>query len=160
MPLQFTLNGRAVSLEDVPGEATLLEVLRQRLGMLAAKEGCGVGECGACTVLLDGKAVDSCLTAAWQAAGRQVTTVEGLAQGEKLHPMQRGFVETGAVQCGFCTPGMILTALDLVAQEPAPSEEQIRRALSGNLCRCTGYHDVVRAVRRGAKYIRGESGEE
>lgn len=156
MPLVFTLNGKLVSLEEVPGEATLLEVLRQRLGMLGAKEGCGVGECGACTVLLDGKAVDSCLTAAWQAAGRQVTTVEGLAQGEKLHPMQRGFAETGAVQCGFCTPGMILTSLDLVEREPRPSDPQIRRALAGNLCRCTGYHDVVRAVRRGAKYMRGE----
>ena len=159
MALKFTLNGHEVSLEDVPGEATLLEVLRGRLGLLGAKEGCGVGECGACTVLLDGKAVDSCLTAAWQAAGREVTTVEGLAAGDELHPMQKGFVETGAVQCGFCTPGMILTALDLVEQSPKPSDEQIRRALSGNLCRCTGYHDVVRAVRRGAKYMRGE-GEE
>ncbi|MCB2194072.1 MAG: (2Fe-2S)-binding protein [Deltaproteobacteria bacterium] len=160
MPLKFTLNGNEVSLEDVPGEATLLEVLRQRLDMLGAKEGCGVGECGACTVLLDGKAVDSCLTAAWQAAGRQVTTVEGLAQGEKLHPMQQGFADTGAVQCGFCTPGMVLTALDLVEQAPEPSDQEIRRAMSGNLCRCTGYHDVVRAVRRGAKYMRGEGEEQ
>ncbi|MBU1274507.1 MAG: (2Fe-2S)-binding protein [Proteobacteria bacterium] len=160
MPLEFTLNGQKVSLEDVPGEATLLEVLRQRLGMLGAKEGCGVGECGACTVLLDGKAVNGCLTAAWQAAGRQIATVEGLAQGDELHPMQRGFVETGAVQCGFCTPGMILTSLDLVEQEPVPGDQQIRRALAGNLCRCTGYHDVVRAVRRGAKYMRGEGEEQ
>ncbi|MCF8042248.1 MAG: (2Fe-2S)-binding protein [Desulfarculaceae bacterium] len=160
MPLKFTLNGNQVSLEGVPGEATLLEVLRQRLDMLGAKEGCGVGECGACTVLLDGKAVDSCLTAAWQAAGREVTTVEGLAQGDELHPMQKGFADTGAVQCGFCTPGMILTALDLVEQAPEPSEQQIRRAMSGNLCRCTGYHDVVRGVRRGAKYLRGEGEEQ
>lgn len=160
MALEFVLNGKRVSLDDVPGEATLLEVLRERLGMLGAKEGCGVGECGACTVLLDGKAVDSCLTAAWQAAGREVTTVEGLAQGDKLHPMQKGFAETGAVQCGFCTPGMILTSLDLVEQAPEPSDQQIRRAMSGNLCRCTGYHDVVRAVRRGAKYMRGEGEEQ
>ncbi|MBU1156725.1 MAG: (2Fe-2S)-binding protein [Proteobacteria bacterium] len=160
MPLKFTLNGKEVCLEDVPGEATLLEVLRRKLGMLGAKEGCGVGECGACTVLLDGKAVDSCLTAAWQAAGREVTTVEGLAQGETLHPMQQGFADTGAVQCGFCTPGMILTALDLVEQAPKPSDQEIRRAMSGNLCRCTGYHDVVRAVRRGAKYMRGEGEEQ
>jgi aerobic carbon-monoxide dehydrogenase small subunit len=159
MTLRFTLNGRAVELDNVPGEATLLEVLRERQELLGAKEGCGVGECGACTVLLDGRAVNSCLTAAWQAAGREVTTIEGLARGEELHPMQRAFAETGAVQCGFCTPGMILSALDLVAQHPEPSEAQIRRALAGNLCRCTGYHDIVRAVRRGAKYMRGE-GEE
>ncbi len=156
MRLDFTLNGRQVSLAGVPGEATLLEVLRERLDLLGAKEGCGVGECGACTVLLDGKAVNSCLTAAWQAAGREVVTVEGLASGDELHPMQRAFVETGAVQCGFCTPGMILSSLDLVQENPEPSDGQIRRALAGNLCRCTGYQEVVRAVRRGARYMRGE----
>jgi carbon-monoxide dehydrogenase small subunit len=156
MRLEFTLNGREVSLAEVPGEATLLEVLRERLDMLGAKEGCGVGECGACTVLLDGKAVNGCLTAAWQVAGREVVTVEGLASGDELHPMQRAFVETGAVQCGFCTPGMILSSLDLVQENPEPSDGQIRRALAGNLCRCTGYQEVVRAVRRGARYMRGE----
>ena len=158
MPLEFTLNGSLVSLDDVPGEASLLEVLRERLGMMGAKEGCGVGECGACTVLLDGRAINSCLTAAWQAAGRAVTTVEGLAADDELHPMQQAFAETGAVQCGFCTPGMILTSLDLVARHPEPDEPQIRRALAGNLCRCTGYHDIVRAVRRGAKYMRERGG--
>ena len=160
MRLDFTLNGRQVSLAGVPGEATLLEVLRERLDLLGAKEGCGVGECGACTVLLDGKAVNSCLTAAWQAAGREVVTVEGLASGDELHPMQRAFVETGAVQCGFCTPGMILSSLDLVQENPEPSDGQIRRALAGNLCRCTGYQEVVRAVRRGARYMRGEGESE
>ncbi|MCB2226576.1 MAG: (2Fe-2S)-binding protein [Desulfarculaceae bacterium] len=159
MPLEFTLNGSPVSLEDVPGEATLLEVLRERLEMLGVKEGCGVGECGACTVLIDGEAVNSCLTAARQAAGREITTVEGLARGGELHPMQEAFVETGAVQCGFCTPGMILSSLDLVSHNPDPADPEIRRALSGNLCRCTGYHDIVRAVRRGAKHMRGEGGE-
>jgi len=159
MPLKFTLNGKPISLEKVPGEATLLSVLRERLGMTGAKEGCGVGECGACTVLLDGQAVNSCLTAAWQAQGREVTTIEGLAQGDELHPMQRAFVDTGAVQCGFCTPGMILSSLDLVNEHPEPDEPQIRRALAGNLCRCTGYHDIVRAVRRGAKHLKGEGGE-
>ncbi len=159
MPLNFTLNGSPVSLENVPGEASLLEVLRERLEMTGVKEGCGVGECGACTVLLDGQAVNSCLTGAWQAAGREVVTIEGLARGDDLHPMQQAFVETGAVQCGFCTPGMILSSLDLVSRHPEPSEPQIRRALAGNLCRCTGYHDIVRAVRRGAKYMRGEGGE-
>ncbi|MCF8031505.1 MAG: (2Fe-2S)-binding protein [Desulfarculaceae bacterium] len=159
MPLKFTVNGSPVSLEDVPGEATLLEVLRERLDLLGVKEGCGVGECGACTVLLDGQAVNSCLIAAWQAQDREVTTVEGLAHGRELHPMQQAFAETGAVQCGFCTPGMILSSLDLVSQEPDPGESEIRRALSGNLCRCTGYHDIVRAVRRGAQRLRGEGSE-
>ncbi|RJX36426.1 MAG: (2Fe-2S)-binding protein [Desulfarculus sp.] len=154
MDLCLTVNGQPISLAEVPGEASLLEVLRGRLGLLGTKEGCGVGECGACTVLLDGRALNSCLTAAWQAAGRQVTTIEGLAQGGHLHPLQRAFVETGAVQCGFCTPGMILAAWDLLQRNDHPSDQEIKQALAGNLCRCTGYHDILRAVRRAARWLR------
>ncbi len=154
--LEFTLNGQPVSLADVPGEASLLEVLRGRLGLLGSKEGCGVGECGACTVLLEGRAVNSCLTAAWQAAGKRVITIEGLAQGEVLHPLQEAFVQTGAVQCGFCTPGMILAACDLLSKNLRPSDQEIETALAGNLCRCTGYHDILRAVKRAARWIREE----
>ena len=154
MELLFTVNNRNVGLADVPGEATLLEILRETLGLLGTKEGCGVGECGACTVLIDGRAVNSCLTAAWQAAGRKITTIEGLADGDKLHQIQQAFVETGAVQCGFCTPGMILVSWELLKRNSQPSDDEIREALAGNLCRCTGYHDVVRAVKRAAHWLR------
>lgn len=157
MELIFSLNGEEVSLSQVPGEESLLNLLRQRLGLLGTKEGCGVGECGACSVLLDGRVVNACLTGAWQVAGRQVTTIEGMATDGGLHPLQQAFVETGAVQCGFCTPGMIMSAQDLLNRDADPSEETIRNALVGNLCRCTGYHDIVRAVRRAAKYLRGEA---
>lgn len=153
MDLNFTLNGQPVSLAGVPGEASLLELLRERLGLLGSKEGCGVGECGACTVLLDGRAVNSCLTAAWQASGREVLTIEGLARGEVLHPLQQAFVETGAVQCGFCTPGMILAACDLLQKNPQPTDDEIQTALAGNLCRCTGYRDILRAVKRAARWL-------
>ena len=157
MQLEFTLNGRRVSLDGVPGETCLLDLLRGHLRMMGTKEGCGVGECGACTVLLDGKAVNSCLTGAWQAQGREVTTIEGLAQGNDLHPLQQAFVETGAIQCGFCTPGMIMAACDLLQSNPEPSDDEIKEALSGNLCRCTGYHDIIRAVRRAARAMREKS---
>ncbi|KMY68079.1 (2Fe-2S)-binding protein [Desulfocarbo indianensis] len=157
MELIFKLNGEEVRLSQVPGEESLLTLLRERLGLTGTKEGCGVGECGACSVLLDGKVVNSCLTAAWQAAGREVTTIEGLAGDEDLHPVQRAFVEAGAVQCGFCTPGMILAAKSLLDQNPDPDEEVIKNALAGNLCRCTGYHDIIRAVRRAGKLLRGET---
>jgi len=157
MDLVFNLNGNQVRLSQVPGEESLLTLLRERLGLTGTKEGCGVGECGACSVLLDGKAVNSCLTAAWQAAGREVTTIEGLAGGEDLHPVQRAFVESGAVQCGFCAPGMILAAKSLLDQNPDPDDEVIKNALAGNLCRCTGYHDIIRAVRRAGKLLRGEA---
>jgi len=156
MKLSFELNGEAISLEDVPGEQSLLELLRDRLGLLGTKEGCGVGECGACSVLLDGKVVNSCLTAAWQVAGRKVTTIEGMARGDELHPLQEAFVEAGAVQCGFCTPGMVMAASDLLSHHPDPGDEQIKQSLAGNLCRCTGYHDIVRAVRKAARQLREE----
>ena len=146
-----------MKLSQVPGEESLLNLLRQRLGLLGTKEGCGVGECGACSVLLDGRVINSCLTAAWQVAGRQVTTIEGMAKGGVLHPLQQAFVETGAVQCGFCTPGMIMASQDLLSQDADPSDEAIKTALAGNLCRCTGYHDIIRAVRRAAMRLMGEA---
>ena len=155
--LVFFLNGREVRLGPVSGEATLLEILRERLGMIGTKEGCGIGECGACTVLVDGRAQNACLTAAWQVAGRAVTTIEGLAEGERLHPLQQAFMDAGAVQCGFCTPGMIMSAADLLTRNPEPREDEIRTALSGNLCRCTGYRDIIRAVRRAARSMREPS---
>jgi carbon-monoxide dehydrogenase small subunit len=160
MTLSFTLNGRAVSLAGTPAGESLLDLLRMRLGLMGVKEGCGVGECGACTVLLDGRAVNACLTPAWKAAGRTVTTIEGLAQDGRPHPLQEAFVGAGAVQCGFCTPGMILSAASLLEQNPDPSDEEIKTALAGNLCRCTGYHDIVLAVRRGARRLRGEEAGE
>ncbi len=156
MKLEFVLNREPVSLEDVPGHWSLLELLRRRLGLLGVKEGCGVGECGACTVLLDGRAVNACLTAAGQVAGREVLTIEGLARGNELHPLQEAFMETGAVQCGFCTPGMIMSAWGLLQENPHPRRQDIETALAGNLCRCTGYGQIVQAVELAAARLRGE----
>lgn len=155
MNLVFVLNGSRTSLHDVPCHATLLSVLRDRLGLLGTKEGCGVGECGACTVLLDGEPVNSCLTAAWKASGREVITIEGLADGENLHPVQEAFVEAGAIQCGFCTPGMIMSASALLKRTPHPDAEEIKMALAGNLCRCTGYKHVIDAVQAAAAKMDG-----
>ncbi len=146
MNLEFVLNGQKQSLPDVPAHETLLAVLRDRLGLLGTKEGCGVGECGACTVLLDDEPVNACLACAWKAAGRRVTTIEGLAAEGRLHPIQEAFIEKGAIQCGFCTPGMILSAYALLKKEPRPDHERIKTALSGNLCRCTGYKHILDAV--------------
>jgi len=126
---------------------TLNEVLREDLNLTGTKLGCGSGDCGACTVLLDGNSVSSCLTLAVEADGREITTVEGLApSGDRLHPIQEAFIEKGAIQCGFCTPGMEMSALYLLRQNPAPTEEEIRQHLSGNLCRCTGYNKIVDAI--------------
>ena len=140
------VNGEAYDLLTYP-HRTLLEVLREDLHLTGAKESCGEGACGTCTVLLDGAPVRSCLLLAIEAEGREVTTIEGLAAGGKLHPLQEAFVEHHAIQCGFCTPGMILTAKALLDAVPEPTEEEIRRALSGNICRCTGYAKIVDAVR-------------
>jgi carbon-monoxide dehydrogenase small subunit len=139
------VNGAQVTAE-VPADRTLLRFLRDDLRLTGAKEGCGEGECGACTVLLDGEPVCSCLTLALQAAGRTVTTIEGLGRGAQLDPVQQAFIDAGAVQCGFCSPGMILAAKGLLARVPHPSEAEIRAALAGNLCRCTGYAKIVDAV--------------
>jgi len=140
------VNGEAYDLLTYP-HRTLLEVLREDLHLTGAKESCGEGACGSCTVLLDGAPVRSCLLLAIEAEGREVTTIEGLAAGGKLHPLQEAFVEHHAIQCGFCTPGMILTAKALLDAVPEPTEEEIRRALSGNICRCTGYAKIVDAVK-------------
>ena len=136
---------------------TLNDVLREDLNLTGTKRGCGTGDCGACTVLVDGRSVTSCLTLAVETAGKEIITVEGLApSGEELHPIQEAFVETGAIQCGFCTPGMELSALYLLKNNPSPSEEEIRQALSGNLCRCTGYNKIVEAVTLAAERMRGK----
>jgi len=143
--ISLKVNNEMVSLEVQP-HWTLLRVIRDELRLTGTKEGCGQGECGTCTVLVDGKAVNACLLLAVDADGKAVTTIEGLADGEKLHPLQAAFVEKGAVQCGFCTPGMILSAKALLDRNPTPSEEEIRFEIAGNLCRCTGYAKIVEAV--------------
>lgn len=126
--------------------STLLEVLREQLGLTGAKEGCGLGDCGACTVLMDGKEVHSCLILALEAKGKDIVTIEGLAKEGKLDPLQQSFVEHGAMQCGFCTPGMILTGRALLNRNPKPTEGEVRKAISGNICRCTGYAKIVEAI--------------
>jgi carbon-monoxide dehydrogenase small subunit len=136
--------------ERVPANMTLLQLLKDRLQLTGTKEGCGIGECGACTVLLDGKAVDSCLVLAVEADGAEVRTVEGEAKGGELSELQKAFLEHGAVQCGFCTPGMIMSARALLERNPNPSREQIVEAIAGNLCRCTGYEPVVKAIQAAA----------
>jgi carbon-monoxide dehydrogenase small subunit len=143
--LEMNVNGEETRIEIQPG-ATLAQVLREQLGLTGAKIGCGEGICGACTVLIDGMPVNSCIYAATKAAGRQVRTVEGLSHGGQLHLLQRAFVEHGAVQCGYCTPGLLLSAAALLERNPHPTEEEIRRAISGNLCRCTGYTKVIKAI--------------
>lgn len=146
----LTINGEQRRVETAANQ-TLLYLLRDDLGLTGTKDGCREGECGACTVLLDGEPVNSCLVLAGQADGRQVLTVEGLARNGQLHAVQRAFVEAGAVQCGFCTPGAILAAVALLSRNPKPSEPQVREALVGNLCRCTGYNKIVEAVRLAAE---------
>jgi len=147
MEIRLTINGGERRLQ-VPPETTLLELIRDHLGLTGTKEGCGKGQCGTCTVLLDGRPVNSCLMLAVQANGQRVTTIEGLLRNGQLDAVQSTFIEEGAVQCGFCTPGLILTARALLEENPDPSEEQIREAISGHLCRCTGYAAIVRAIRR------------
>jgi carbon-monoxide dehydrogenase small subunit len=144
--ITMTLNGREVTVEVKP-DALLVDVLRDELELTGTKEACGEGECGACTVLLDGEPVTSCLIPALKAEGREIMTVEGLASGGELHPLQKAFIEHGAVQCGYCTPGMLISAKALLDRNPHPSEEEIKQAISGNLCRCTGYVKIVEAVK-------------
>ena len=150
MRLNVTINGRDQAVDDVWEGESLLYVLRERVGLPGSKNACEQGECGSCTVYLDGVPVCSCLVAAGQAEGRQVRTVEGLAEGGRLDPVQEAFVECGAVQCGFCTPGLVVQAHDLLARNPDPSDAEIREALAGNLCRCTGYEKILDAVRMAA----------
>ena len=148
-----TINGDAVEYVCQPRE-TLLDVLRNRLGLTGSKEGCGTGDCGACSVTVDGRLVCSCLVLGAEAEGREVTTVEGLSAGGKLHPLQAKFIEHAALQCGICTPGFLVAAKALLDRNPDPNEEEIRYALAGNLCRCTGYDKIVRAVSAAAKELK------
>ena len=151
MRVTCTVNGTPREADDVwPGES-LLYVLRERMGLPGSKNACEQGECGSCTVYLDGEPVCACLVAAGQAIDREVTTVEGLATEGELHPVQEAFVEAGAVQCGFCTPGLVVAVHDLLERHPAPSDPDIREALAGNLCRCTGYEKIMEAVRLAAR---------
>ncbi|HOK46592.1 MAG TPA: (2Fe-2S)-binding protein [Bryobacteraceae bacterium] len=147
--IKFTVNGTARSVETEP-ERPLLEVLREDLGLTGTKYGCGEGQCGACTVLLDGRPTLSCITPAREVQGRKVTTIEGLAANGKLHPVQQAFVEESAMQCGYCTPGMVLRTVSLLERNPNPTDGEIIEGLNGHLCRCNGYHRIVAAVRRAA----------
>jgi carbon-monoxide dehydrogenase small subunit len=149
-----TVNGDAVEFACEPDE-TLLDVLRNRLGLTGAKEGCGTGDCGACSVQIDGRLVCSCLVLGAEVGGRSIETVEGMAHGTELHPLQSKFLEHAALQCGVCTPGFLIAAKALLEKNPDPSEEEIRFGLAGNLCRCTGYDKIVRAVQDAAKVMRG-----
>jgi len=151
--IETTINGIVHQL-DVPPEKTLLAVLRDQLLLTGTKEGCSTGDCGACTVLMDGKAVTSCLVLAVEADGREITTIEGIASDGQLHPVQEALVELGGFQCGFCTPGMVVSAAAFLRENPKPTEEEIRRGLAGNLCRCTGYTKIVEAVQKAAALMR------
>ena len=152
--IKLKVNGSDYDLQIRPW-ATLLEVLREDLGLTGAKEGCGEGECGACTVIVDGKAVNSCIMLAAEAEGKEVITIEGLANGETLHPIQEAFIEAAGLQCGFCTPGMILSTKVLLDANPDPTEDEIRKGLEGNFCRCTGYTKIFESVRVAAGKMRG-----
>lgn len=153
--ISFTVNDKKVVL-DVPENFTLVQVLRGKLGLVGTKCGCGKGECGACTVIMDGNAVTSCIVMAAQAQGSDIQTIEGLSDGDKLHPLQSAFVGEGAVQCGFCTPGFIMSAKALLDEKPDPTAEEIKDAVSGNLCRCTGYVKIFNAIEKAAKDIAEE----
>lgn len=160
MTIAFTLNGRSVEAMIEPREI-LLDLLRQRFGLTGAKRSCDVQVCGSCTVLLDGLPVSACSTLAYEARGRAVTTIEGIGRAGRLHPLQEAFIEHTALQCGFCTPGMILTAKSLLDETPHPTDVQVRRHMSGNLCRCTGYWNIIKAVMAaGSRATAAESGEQ
>jgi len=150
VPIHTTINGREYALSISP-DRTLLEILRDELGLTGTKCGCEVGECGACTVLLDGAAVNSCLVLAPQIDGKKILTVEGLMKGSELHPLQESFMDHDAAHCGFCTPGMLMSAKALLDKNSHPSDEDIRIAISGNLCRCTGYVQIVEAIKHAAE---------
>jgi carbon-monoxide dehydrogenase small subunit len=153
MKINLHVNGIIYPLTVEPWDL-LLNVLRDRLGLMGTKYGCGGGDCGACTVLIDGKAINSCLYLAVAADGKEIVTVEGLEQNGKLHPLQEAFIQHGALQCGYCTPGMLLSAKALLDENLDPSEDEIKKALAGNLCRCTGYQKIIEAVQDGAKAMR------
>ena len=148
--IKVTVNGESYQME-VPSHRTLLDFLRQDLELMGTKSGCETGDCGTCTVLLNGNVVNSCLVLAAEADGKEILTVEGLAHGNELHPLQEAFIEHGAIQCGYCTSGMLLSAKALLDEIPRPTENEIKEALAGNLCRCTGYYGIVKAVMAAAE---------
>jgi carbon-monoxide dehydrogenase small subunit len=152
--VEMTVNGKRVSAQ-VEARTLLVQMLREKLALTGTHIGCDTSQCGACVVHVDGKAVKSCTMLAVQANGASVTTIEGLAKGDTLHPMQEAFRDNHGLQCGFCTPGMVMSAIDLVQNNPSPSEEEIREGLEGNICRCTGYHNLVKAVKAGAAAMKG-----
>jgi len=154
MNIQLTVNNKDYDVEIKP-HTTLLDVLREDLGLTGAKEGCGEGECGACTVIMGGKAINACIMLAAEADGKEIVTIEGLAREGKLHPIQEAFVEIGGLQCGFCTPGMILSTKVLLDENPNPTEEEIKKGLEGNFCRCTGYTKIIESVKVAAEKVRG-----
>jgi len=156
--VSFTLNGEAAEVAFAPHK-TLLEVLREDLALTGTKHGCELGECGTCTILVDGRAILSCLMLGLDAEGREVETIEGMAQGAQLHPLQVAFADTGAAQCGYCSPGFLLAAKELIDKKPKPTRDEIKEALSGNLCRCTGYIKIYEAVELAAARVRGEEME-
>jgi carbon-monoxide dehydrogenase small subunit len=153
------LNGKDVSVEVEPGDL-LVHVLRDKLGLIGTKVGCGEGECGACTVMVDGKTVTSCIYPALKAQGCEVITIEGLAEGGQLHPIQQAFVDVTAPQCGFCIPGMVISAKALLDQNPHPGRDEIKEGISGNICRCTGYYQIVEAIELAAQRLAEEGGAE
>lgn len=152
--IRLNVNGKVYELEVKPS-ATLLDVIREDLGLTGTKEGCGVGECGACTVIMDDKAINACIVLAVEANNKNIITIEGLADGDNLHPIQEAFVEVGGLQCGFCTPGMILSTKVLLDKNKTPSDKEIRKGLEGNFCRCTGYTKIVESVKVAAQKMRG-----
>ena len=151
-PIELKINGETFHVEVEPHE-TLLDVIRGRVGLTGTKKGCETGQCGACTIIVEGKAVNACLILAVEAHGREIVTVEGLAKDRQLHPLQQAFVEEGAVQCGYCTPGMLLSAKALLDENPRPTQRQVKEAIAGNLCRCTGYVKIVKAIMTAAEKI-------
>jgi carbon-monoxide dehydrogenase small subunit len=153
--IKLKVNGAWRDVETRP-DRILLDLLREELGLTGTKKGCEAGECGACTVIMNGRAVLSCLIPALKADGAEIITIEGLAEEDRLHPLQQAFLEEGAVQCGYCTPGMLLTAKALLDENPEPSIEEVKRAISGNLCRCTGYTKIIRAIQSGAEALRSD----
>ena len=155
--IELSVNGETHEVA-VEAQVTILEVLRGQLGLTGAKEACGSGECGSCTILMDGKPILSCLTLALDCPGHEITTIEGLSKVDGLSPLQQSFQDCGAIQCGFCTPGMVLTAGSLLEENPQPSEEEIKKALEGNLCRCTGYNKIVEAVKLAAERAASKGG--